>query len=51
LPNELIEKLAKDFVFSIQKQVDEKNSAVRFVTSWATRGESVEALCNFLKNA
>lgn len=51
LPNELIEKLAKDFVFSIQKQVDEKNSAVRFVTSWATRGESVEALCNFFKNA
>jgi threonine aldolase len=50
LPDDVIEKLSKEFLFSIQKKIDDKNSAVRFVTSWATTVESVEALCSFLLN-
>lgn len=49
LTNETIEKLEKEFVFSIQKKMDETHSAVRFVTSWATKAESVKALCDFFR--
>ncbi len=49
LPDEVIEKLEKEFVFSIQKKVDENHSAVRFVTSWATTPKSAEALCEFFR--
>lgn len=44
LPNNMIEKLSEDFVFSEQEKIDEGHSAVRFVTSWATTENSVEAL-------
>ena len=44
LSNEIIDTLAEKFVFSIQEKIDKENSAVRFVTSWATTEESVEAL-------
>ncbi len=47
LPNAIIERLEKEFAFSIQKKVDETHSAVRFVTSWATTQKSVDALCEF----
>jgi threonine aldolase len=49
LPDEVIEKLEKEFVFSIQKKIDDTHSAVRFVTSWATTAESVKALCDFFR--
>ncbi|MGB8455863.1 MAG: aminotransferase class I/II-fold pyridoxal phosphate-dependent enzyme [Anaerocolumna sp.] len=49
LPNDVIEKLEKEFIFNLQKKVDETHSAVRFVTSWATTPKSVDALCDFLK--
>jgi len=44
LSNKTIDQLAEKFIFSIQAKVDSDHSAVRFVTSWATREESVEAL-------
>ncbi len=47
--NEEVEKLEKEFIFSVQKKMDESHSAIRFVTSWATTPKSVEALCDFLK--
>ncbi len=47
--NEEVEKLEKEFIFSVQKKMDESHSAIRFVTSWATTPKSVEALCEFLK--
>jgi threonine aldolase len=50
LPNELLEKLANEFLFSVQKEIDPNNSAIRFVTSWATTDKSVEALQEFLNN-
>ncbi len=36
LPNSLIEKLNKKYDFYIWKKIDEENSAVRIITSWAT---------------
>lgn len=47
LPNELIEKLSKEFSFIVIENTDDKNSAIRFVTSWATTQESVDALIEF----
>lgn len=49
LPNKLLEKLSKDFSFMIDHSVDEDYSVVRFVTSWATKAESVEKLCESIK--
>ena len=44
LDNATMERLAKDFRFSVWQKVDSKHTAVRFCTSWATRPEAVEAL-------
>jgi len=49
LPNSLIKKLQNDFIFSIWSNVDAKHSIVRFVTSYATSKEEVEALIKALK--
>lgn len=48
-PDELLEKLSEEFIYEFIEKIDDNNSAVRFVTSWATRIESVEALEVFLK--
>ncbi|SHO43443.1 threonine aldolase family protein [Anaerocolumna xylanovorans] len=48
LPDEFLEELKEEFAFSVQKKMENDKSAVRFVTSWATTPESVEALCGFL---
>lgn len=45
--NDLIEKMSKEFSFSEQKKIDEENTVVRLVTSWATTEESVDALRRF----
>lgn len=45
LPDGVLDALAKDFVFSEQERVDKTHRAVRFCTSWATKEESVDALC------
>lgn len=47
LPNELIAKLEKDYGFYRWCTVDEDNSAIRLVTSWATKEEKVD---EFLKD-
>lgn len=44
LSNEEIEKLSKKYSFAYWRPVDEKRSAVRFCTSWATAQEAVDAL-------
>lgn len=46
----LLEKMSEKFVYEFIEKVDNDNSAVRFVTSWATPKESVEALEEFLKS-
>ena len=39
-----LEELKKEFGFCYQQRVDERRSAVRFCTSWATKEENVDAL-------
>lgn len=46
-PNKILEKLSKEFVYSIQTKVDDDHTAVRFVTSWATTQEGVDQLREF----
>lgn len=49
-PNEIIEKIAREFLFEEEKKIDINNTAIRFVTSWATDVSSVKALDNLLQN-
>ena len=50
LPDALLEKLGKNFTFTEQVRVYETHRAVRFCTSWATKQESVDALCAELRS-
>lgn len=43
LPNELIEKLSKKYGFYVWKKMDDKESVLRLVTSWATQEASVDS--------
>ena len=49
LPDEILAQLAEKYVFSEQQRVDEAHRAVRFCTSWATKEENVEQLCEDLR--
>lgn len=46
---ESIDKLLQDFSFYRQLKIDDKHSAVRLVTSWATKEENVNKLINVLE--
>lgn len=48
LDNKTIERLSKDFRFSVWQKVDQEHTAVRFCASWATRPEAVDALLSAL---
>jgi threonine aldolase len=50
LPNALITELEKNYLFHIWEKVDSNHSAIRLVTSWATRSEQVLAFIDDLKN-
>lgn len=50
LPNKVIETLAKSYGFYIWKKIDNNNSAIRLVTSWATKNENVEMFLGDLEN-
>ncbi|MCB2300808.1 threonine aldolase family protein [Clostridium tagluense] len=43
LPNKIIEKLKEKYSFYIWQKIDEDNSAIRLVTSWATAEEAVKS--------
>ena len=49
LPDAVLTELAKDFCFTEMERVDSSHRAVRFCTSWATKEENVDALCERLK--
>lgn len=51
LPDKLIEKLLEKYSFFIWEKVDQDSSAIRLVTSWATKEESVLAFVEDLKKA
>lgn len=42
LTNSQIEKLSQNFDFYVWKKIDEENSAIRIITSWATPDEIVD---------
>ena len=41
LPNELIERMSEKYLFYVWQSIDSKHSAIRLVTSWATKEEAV----------
>lgn len=49
LTDEEIKRLSETVEFGLWERVDETRTMVRFVTSWATKPEDVEALCETLK--
>ncbi len=49
LPNSVINELQKNYSFLIWEKMDEEHSAVRLVTSWATKEEKVLAFIKDLK--
>ena len=51
LPNRLIAELLKNYSFYVWSQVDADNSAVRLVTSWATKEDAVLTFIEDMKNA
>jgi threonine aldolase len=48
LPDKIIEQLQKDYMFYRWKSVNEKESAIRLVTSWSTNEPAVDAFINDL---
>ena len=48
LPDNVVDTLSQDFMVTEMERVDESHRAIRICTSWATREENVEALCNAL---
>ncbi|WP_391206693.1 threonine aldolase family protein [Psychrobacillus sp. L4] len=49
LPNFLIEELQKNYSFLIWEKVDSTHSAIRLVTSWATKEEEVRGFVKAIK--
>ncbi len=49
LPNDLIAKLRESYQFQDQQAVDADHTAVRFVTSWATKEEAARRFAQDLK--
>ena len=49
LPDMVLEKLSKKYVFCEQNRIDGDHRAVRFCTSWATKEDDVRRLCEDLE--
>ncbi len=49
IPDDVLERLGREFKYSYWERVDDYHSVVRFCTSWASRSEDVDALCHALK--
>lgn len=50
LKNSEIEKLSRNFDFYVWKKIDAENSAIRLITSWATKDDVVEEFIREVKN-
>ena len=48
--NEQLERLAKDYTFSVWQKIDEQHTAVRICTSWGTKSENVDRLIKDIEN-
>ena len=43
------EQLAKEFCFTEMERISDTHRAIRFCTSWATKEENVDKLCDALR--
>ncbi len=50
-PDDVLQKLEKEFLFTIWEKVDNHHTSVRIVTSWATKEENVQKLIKFIQEA
>lgn len=50
LPNKLIAGLQEKYAFYVWSKIDEDNSSIRLITSWATREEAVNGFIEDMKN-
>mgnify|MGYP003313148241 CR=1 FL=1 len=48
LPDAVLQQLDKHFTYNMMERIDETHSCVRFCTSWATKQEDMDALCDAL---
>lgn len=48
LPDCVLQQLEKEFTYNFMERVDDSHCCVRFCTSWATKQESMDALCQAL---
>lgn len=51
LPKSIIERLSKKYLFYVWKEIDENQSAIRLITSWATDVDMVDEFIKDLKQA
>ena len=50
LPDSALEKLGKEFSYSYWCIMEDQHSVVRFCTSWATKQDNVDLLCDAIRN-
>ena len=51
LPDDILQKLEKEFIFTFWEKVDDSHTAIRIVTSWATKEENVQKLIQSIQQA
>lgn len=49
-PDSILEKLGESFLFSVQEKVDDRHTAIRLVTSWATNEEECRRFIKILES-
>ena len=47
--NELIKKIENRYGFNIERKIDNNKTAIRLVTSWATKEDAVDEFINYIK--
>lgn len=50
LPNHILDFLGEKFIYIVHTSINENESVIRLVTSWATQEENVEELIRFFRN-
>lgn len=50
LPNDFINKLSEKYSFNVERIIDQDNTAISIVTSWATKEENVLEFIEDLKS-
>ena len=51
LPDAVLQKLEKEFLFTEWEKIDDNHTSIRIVTSWATKEENVQKLIEAIQQA